>query len=178
MPMLEALLVPYRQFDEFLDLGGWVVGWIVLCALVMWTLVLERSWFLLRIYPQLRNDCVREWREREERTSWTAQRIRTAMVSELRLAMESGLPIIRVMVPMSPLLGLLGTVVGMLQVFDAMTAARSADTRAMADGISHAMIATMAGLVVSLLGLFCAHLLGSRVKLETAKLNDLLDAAP
>lgn len=175
--MLETLLVPYRQLDEFLDLGGWVVGWIVLCALVMWTLVLERSWFLLRIYPQLRNDCVREWRGREERTSWTAQRIRTAMVSELRLAMESGLPIIRVMVPMSPLLGLLGTVVGMLQVFDAMTAAHSADTRAMADGISHAMIATMAGLVVSLLGLFCAHLLGSRVKLETAKLNDLLDAA-
>ncbi len=173
--MLETLLAPYHLLLEFLDLGGWVVGWIVLCALVMWTLVLERAWFLLRIYPPLRRSCVAQWQARDERSSWIAQRIRTAMISELCQAMEAGLPLIRVMVPMSPLLGLLGTVVGMLQVFDAMTASHSADTRAMADGISHAMVATLAGLVVSLVGLFFAHLLGSRVKREAERLDELLE---
>lgn len=176
--MPELLQAALLRLLEFLQLGGWVVGWILGCAFVLLTLVLERSWFLWRLYPSLRAAALDEWRQRGDRTSWTAQRIRVALISELRQAMEAGLPLIRVMVPLSPLLGLLGTVVGMLQVFDAMTAARSADTRAMADGISHAMIATMAGLVVSLLGLFCAQLIGARVRAEIARLDRLLELAP
>ena len=75
---------------------------------------------------------------------------------------------------MAPLLGLLGTVMGMLQVFDAMAMSKGGDTRAMADGISHAMIATMAGLVVSVIGLFFSNLFASRVRVETERLNDLI----
>ena len=47
-------------------------------------------------------------------------------------------------------------------------------TRAMADGISHAMIATMTGLVVSVIGLFFSNLFASRVRVETERLNDLI----
>lgn len=75
---------------------------------------------------------------------------------------------------LAPLLGLLGTVMGMLQVFDAMAMSKGGDTRAMADGISHAMIATMAGLVVSVIGLFFSNLFASRVRVETERLNDLI----
>ncbi|MDB5971775.1 MAG: MotA/TolQ/ExbB proton channel family protein [Hydrocarboniphaga sp.] len=174
--MNETLLLPVHMLGDFLDSGGWVVGWILITALVMWTLVLERAWYLWKIHPGRRAAALAEWRARSERESWAALRIRAAMVSQLRIGLESGLALIRVTVPMAPLLGLLGTVTGMLQVFDAMTSSRNTDTRAMADGISHAMIATMAGLVVSLIGLFFTHLFTSRVKRETARLNDLLDA--
>jgi biopolymer transport protein ExbB len=173
--VLEALLLPARMLGEFLDAGGWVVVWILVAALVMWTLVLERAWYLWKIHPRRRSAVLAEWRARSERESWAAQRIRAAMVSQLQLGLESGLSLIRVMVPMAPLLGLLGTVTGMLQVFDAMTSSSNADSRAMADGISHAMIATMAGLVVSLVGLFFSHVFTTRVKHETARLNALLD---
>jgi biopolymer transport protein ExbB len=172
--MLDWIMLPTQPLIDFLDLGGWVVKWIALCAFVLWVLILERSWFFWRVLPRLRHGSIAQWQAREDHESWGAQRIRTAMLSELKQAMESGLPLIRVMVPMSPLLGLLGTVVGMLQVFDAMTVSRTADTRAMADGISHAMIATMAGLVVSLIGLFASYLLGSRVRQETRRLGALL----
>ena len=64
--------------------------------------------------------------------------------------------------------------VGMLQVFDAMAFSRGGDTRAMADGISHAMIATMAGLVVSVIGLFFSNLFASRVRVEAERLHDLI----
>ncbi|WP_428312564.1 MotA/TolQ/ExbB proton channel family protein [Hydrocarboniphaga sp.] len=179
--MLETLLLPVHLLSDFLDSGGWVVGWILIAALVMWTLVLERGWYLWKIHPLRRAAVLAEWRARSERDSWAAQRIRAAMVSQLQLGLESGISLIKVTVPMAPLLGLLGTVTGMLQVFDAMTSASNADTRAMADGISHAMIATMAGLVVSLIGLFFTHLFSSRIQRETARLNelfDLLDARP
>ncbi|WP_273453001.1 MotA/TolQ/ExbB proton channel family protein, partial [Nevskia ramosa] len=82
------------------------------------------------------------------------------------------LPLIKVMVPLAPLLGLLGTVAGMLEVFDAMTAAGQADVRAMAYGVSHAMVATLAGLIVSLLGLFFSVRLAARVRWETDRLPD------
>lgn len=172
--VLEPILVPYQTLNDFLDSGGWVTRWILLACSVLIAVALERAWFLLRVYPRLRAEALAEWRARGDHHSWASQRIRLALISQLRAALESGLPVIRVMVPMAPLLGLLGTVIGMLQVFDAMALTRGGDTRAMADGISHAMVATMAGLVFSVIGLFFGNLFTSRVESETERLNDLI----
>ena len=90
------------------------------------------------------------------------------------VAMGSTLPIMRVVIPMCPLLGLLGTVTGMLEVFDVMTLSGSADTRTMAGGVSHAMVSTMSGLAVSLSGMFFVNRFQSRVERETQRLNDVL----
>ncbi|MGQ0700230.1 MAG: MotA/TolQ/ExbB proton channel family protein [Panacagrimonas sp.] len=176
--MLELIVQSFtEQYDtlgEFLDAGGWVTRWILAACAVLLTVVFERLWYLWRIYPRVRAATLAGWNARSERHSWVAHRIRTALISQLRMGLESGLPIIKVMVPMAPLLGLLGTVMGMLQVFDAMAFSKGGDTRAMADGISHAMIATMAGLVVSVIGLFFSNLFASRVRVESERLNDLI----
>lgn len=172
--MLEALANHYDTLQDFLDTGGWVTRWILLACTILITVVLERGWYLWRVYPRVRAQTLAEWTQRPEHRSWAAQRIRIALISQLRIGLESGLPVIRVMVPMAPLLGLLGTVMGMLQVFDAMALSKGGDTRAMADGISHAMIATMTGLVVSVLGLLFVNLFQSRVRAEAERLNDLI----
>ncbi|MGQ0622981.1 MAG: MotA/TolQ/ExbB proton channel family protein [Panacagrimonas sp.] len=172
--MLELFTMQYDTLGEFLDAGGWVTKWILAACAILITVVLERGWYLWRIYPRVRAAVLSQWNARSERNSWAAQRIRIALISQLRIGLESGLPVIKVMVPMAPLLGLLGTVMGMLQVFDAMALSRGGDTRAMADGISHAMIATMAGLVVSVIGLFFSNLFTSRVRVESERLNDLI----
>ncbi|MGQ0618347.1 MAG: MotA/TolQ/ExbB proton channel family protein [Panacagrimonas sp.] len=171
---VQSLSVQWDTLEDFLDSGGWVTRWILLACAVLITVVLERAWYLRRIYPRLRATVLAEWNARSERHSWAAQRIRIALISQLRVGLESGLPAIRVMVPMAPLLGLLGTVMGMLEVFDAMAFRKSADTRAMADGISHAMVATMTGLVVSVIALFFSNLFTSRVRAESDRLNDLI----
>jgi biopolymer transport protein ExbB len=171
--VLELVTANIDTLGDFLDAGGWVTRWILAACAVLVTLVLERAWYLWRVYPAIRAGTLAEWSARSDHRSWAAQRIRLALISQLRLGLENGLPIIRVMVPMSPLLGLLGTVMGMLEVFDAMAFRKGGDTRAMADGISHAMIATMTGLVVSLIGLFFTNLFQSRVRAEAERLNDL-----
>lgn len=168
----EALLAPFASVEDFFALGGWVLKVILGAAVVMWTLILERGWYFARIHPRALARRQQEWTARSERHSWTAHRIREQLISQLKIGMDATLPLIRVMVPLAPLLGLLGTVTGMLEVFDAMTAAGQSDVRAMAYGVSHAMIATLAGLVVSLNGLYFAVLLGSRVRRESQRLPD------
>ena len=81
------------------------------------------------------------------------------------------------MVPLCPVFGLVGTVGGMLEVFDAMAASGSADTRLMAYGISHAMTATMAGLMVSLNALLFSGYFQTRVRRESEDLADMLVTA-
>jgi biopolymer transport protein ExbB len=73
---------------------------------------------------------------------------------------------------MCPLLGLLGTVGGMLEVFDSMAARGSADARSMASGISEAMICTLTGLAVSITGLYPAYYFRRKVRRETELLAD------
>ncbi|MCX7071135.1 MAG: MotA/TolQ/ExbB proton channel family protein [Gammaproteobacteria bacterium] len=167
-----AFELPRDSWEDFLRLGGWVVQVILVAALAMWTLILERYWYLKRIHPQRLAEKKAEWSSRGDRRSWTAQRIREQLLSELKVGMSATMPLIKVMVPLAPLLGLLGTVAGMLEVFDAMTAAGQADVRAMAYGVSHAMVATLAGLVVSLLGLFFSVRLAARVRWESDRLPD------
>lgn len=167
-----AFELPRDSWEDFLRLGGWVVQVILVAALAMWTLILERYWYLKRIHPMRLAERRAEWTARRDRRSWTAHRIREQLLSELKVGMTATMPLIKVMVPLAPLLGLLGTVAGMLEVFDAMTAAGQADVRAMAYGVSHAMVATLAGLVVSLLGLFFSVRLAARVRWESDRLPD------
>src|SRR6056297_928007 len=64
--------------------------------------------------------------------------------------LESGLPLIKVLYVVAPLLGLLGTVVGMIQTFQQITLFGTGDPRMMAGGISMALLTTVLGLVVAI----------------------------
>jgi len=115
-----------------------------------------------------------EWHRRAERKSWKSRHIRRAMISRLNAGMTQNFPLLRVLVPLAPLLGLIGTVSGMLEVFDSMALRGSADARAMASGVSHAMICTLTGLAVSITGLYPAFYFQSRTRMETELLTDEL----
>jgi biopolymer transport protein ExbB len=96
------------------------------------------------------------------------------MISRLETAMTANLLVLRTLVPMAPLLGLIGTVSGMLEVFDSMALRGSADARAMASGVSEAMICTLTGLAVSITGLYPVYYFRTRTRLETELLADKL----
>ncbi|MGH8530308.1 MAG: MotA/TolQ/ExbB proton channel family protein [Nevskiales bacterium] len=171
---LQALLAPYGSISDFLDSGGWVLRWILAASILLLTLVVERGWFYMRVLPQQRAALRAGWLARKDRSSWGAHQIRRALMSQMSQQLNAGLPLIRVMVPLCPLLGLLGTVTGMLEVFDAMLAQGTADIKAMAYGVSHAMVSTMAGLAVSLLAMLFVNRYAARVRGEVEHLPDLL----
>ena len=154
--------------------GGPFVLTIFSAGVLMWALILERYYYFVRILPKQVAAVQAEWQARKDRTSWCARQIRTAMISRLNGSMTTGFPVMQVLVPMAPLLGLIGTVTGMLTVFDSMALRGSADARSMASGVSAAMICTMTGLAVSITGLYPVAYFKGRAMRETELLADKL----
>ncbi|MBP6051517.1 MAG: MotA/TolQ/ExbB proton channel family protein [Pseudomonadales bacterium] len=154
--------------------GGPYVAWIFASGVLMWAMVIERYWYFRRILPQQAMEMQAQWNARTDHSSWCARQIRQTMISRLNASMTVGFPVLQVLVPMSPLLGLIGTVTGMLGVFDSMALRGNADARSMASGVSQAMICTMTGLAVSITGLYPVHYFRTRASQETELLADRL----
>ncbi len=158
----------------FLNAGGHVLWSILYVSLLLWCLIGERLIFFGFYYPALKQRCLSEWTEREDRHSAQALSIRECIISEARMQMSSTVPIIKVLVHLCPLLGLLGTVTGMIHVFDVLAVTGTGNARAMASGVSQATIPTMAGMVIAISGLYFVRLIEERVSDELHRLADLL----
>src|SRR5690606_13868542 len=78
--------------------------------------------------------------------------------------LERGQSILRLFAAAAPLLGLLGTVTGMIVTFQTITIFGTGDPKLMADGISQALVTTVLGLVVALPLLFLNALLMTRAR--------------
>jgi len=149
----------YEAIRDFLEIGGPVLRVIGVLTLVMWVLIFERMVYYRIGYRVLVKSVLETWRGRPERRSWNARMIRQALISRVTMAIEENLPMIKTLVALCPLLGLLGTVTGMIEVFEVMAFSGSGNPRSMAAGVSKATIPTMAGMVGALSGVFATTLL-------------------
>jgi biopolymer transport protein ExbB len=170
--MPEILLAPFHAVGQLVIAGGPLVVWILLAGILMWTLIYERLWFFRTQLPRMTNSLLLEWQSRPEHGSWISHQVRKAMISRINGAMSENMPVLKVLIPMCPLLGLVGTVHGMLEVFDSMAILGSADARTMASGVSKAMNCTMTGLAVSITGMYPAFYFQSVIRKQTELLAD------
>ena len=159
---------------DFLQTGGTVLVTIVLVTFLMWVMLFERFWYVWKEHPVLVDRVTRQWDERQETMSWYAHQVRRSLVSQVSVELNRGLPMIASLVALCPLLGLLGTVTGMIEVFDVMALTGSGNPRAMASGVAKATIPTMAGMVAALSGLIFTTQLQNKAKRETEALADRL----
>lgn len=140
--------------SRFMEAGGPVLLLIAILTFCMWTLAFERFWYFR---TELRRDvdsAISIWEGRRERKSWNAQQIRMRLISEVKIKINQSLPMIKTLVALAPLFGLLGTVYGMIEVFNIMAVTGGGDAKSMAGGVSKATIPTMAGMVAALSGVF------------------------
>ncbi|GLX79712.1 TonB2 energy transduction system inner membrane component ExbB [Thalassotalea insulae] len=166
-----------NSIREFLDTGGQVLTVIAGVICLMWLLIFERLYFFLRGYQQVKKQMINKWYGREERHSWYAEQIRLANVSRITEMLNHNVALIQSLVVLCPLLGLLGTVTGMIEVFDVMAVSGSGNARSMASGVSRATIPTMAGMVGSLSGVFIVTWLQRKTKRRTEQMEDSLPMA-
>lgn len=171
MLFLMELLESVRSF---IATGGNVLYFVAVALFLMWILMIERFWFLASVYPKLRDNIIANWDARTDTTSWYAHRIRDTWISEATELLDRNMLTIKTLVAMCPLIGLLGTVTGMISVFETMAQQGTGNPRLMAAGISMATIPTMAGMVAALSGVFFSSRLDAKVKLAKAKLIDSL----
>ena len=170
MPELEAVVA----VRDFLETGGRVLFYIGLTTLAMWTIILERFWYFRRGHPAQAKRIQEAWEARTDRSSWNAHQIRRLLISEVQTRLDQGLITIKTLVALCPLLGLLGTVTGMIEVFDVMAIAGSGNARAMASGVQKATIPTMAGMVAALSGLILSVQIERFARAEGDRVADQL----
>lgn len=169
-----ALANFFESIRGFIELGGDVLWAILVVLLMMWTLIIERYWYYFRVLPERRREVLEEWQERTDHQSWHASRIREELISQVSIDMKRNVRTIQTLIAVCPLLGLLGTVTGMVAVFDVMAFFGTGNARAMAAGVSQATIPTMSGMVAALSGLYFGSHLERKSEIEAERLEDLL----
>jgi len=199
---------------EILKAGGWVMYPIVLASIAMIGIILERFWSLRRaavIPPKLGAE-VRAWARsaKIERDHLEKLRSNSPLGAILAVvvgnrqrsrevirekAQDAGRQIVHrlgkylnalgTIATISPLLGLLGTVSGLIRMFLVITTAGIGDANALAGGIGEALVATAAGLCIAIIAYlfhryFRGRVLDLAVELEreASLLIDSLEHAP
>ncbi|MAJ30176.1 MAG: hypothetical protein CMQ73_02835 [Gammaproteobacteria bacterium] len=162
------------ELREFFEAGGPVLWGILLVTMIMWTLIIERFWYFKNLMPALSEKALNQWSNISNKGDWFSMRIRDQIISEVSGETRKFLLTIETMMQILPLLGLLGTVVGMIKVFDVMTFFGTGNARLMASGVSQATIPTMAGLVAAISGVYIANLLKRKAEDEINKVADQL----
>lgn len=143
----------YRALDTLMSQGG-VIMWIIFLVAVITLFLALQRWLTWRDLPARK---------------LAANREREALVNKAEYLralnrMEAGLPLLKALVMVTPLLGLIGTVTGMMLVFDGLSLGSSADPRQLASGIARAILPTFASMAVVLLGLFFLSLWQRKVR--------------
>jgi biopolymer transport protein ExbB len=142
-----------EHLSQFMTQGGPVLWWLAAVVFIFWLVAFERVIYFSKVFPREKQPWVNNWTQRHEHYSWYAQSQRNAMLSEAENKLKQNLNILKCLLSLCPMLGLLGTVTGMISVFDTLAAQGSAQPRLMAAGISMATIPTMAGMVAALSGM-------------------------
>lgn len=143
----------YTSYVDFMDRGGFVLWAILALTIVLTWMIVERFWFFFKEFDPKLQAQLTIWQALKDKSSWYAVYQRRQLISELECDMAFNLKVIPVMIALLPMFGLLGTVTGMIQVFDVMASMGSGNARAMANGVSAATIPTMSGMVVALFAL-------------------------
>ena len=164
----------FEAIRDFMELGGDVLWAILILTFFMWMLIIERFWYFRTGHRQLADQIISSWDAREDTTSWYAHLIREALISQVHESLNASVPMLKTLVALCPLLGLLGTVTGMISVFDVMSFSSGGNARGMAAGVSKATLPTMAGMVAALSGLFFSNMIERYVYNETDRVADSL----
>ena len=160
--------------SDLLNSGGDVLWLILFVSVCLWSLICERLIFLKFVYPELQKKWLEQWLHSDPNNPKVAFYIKRCILSEAKISMEKSIAVIKMLIAICPMLGLLGTVVGMIQVFDVMAVTGNGNARSMAAGISQATISTMAGMVIAISGLYFHKLIEKYIHDKSHQLAILL----
>jgi biopolymer transport protein ExbB len=144
---------------EYFRQGGWIMLPLVVTSVVLWTMILDR-WREFRVLGRdagLRTRLEREFLRERSGVERLDRKILIQVSLQLRQSLDDRLAAIAVLAAVAPLLGLLGTVLGMIETFDVISVFGTGNSRALAGGISIALITTQTGLLVAIPGLLMSN---------------------
>lgn len=164
-----------QSLTDFLNKGGDVLWLIFFLSVCLWFLICDRLVYFRFYYPLQERRWLTQWKHYNNDSARAAFYVRRYILSEAKISLRQSLASIKILVVISPMLGLLGTVVGMIHVFDVMAVVGNGSARSMAAGISQATISTMAGMIIAISGLYCQKFIEKRIQDKIQQLAFKLD---
>jgi biopolymer transport protein ExbB len=157
----------FQNTMDYIRQGGWIVYPLAIVSIWMWYLIVSRIFFLTRFYRFLKNEApfsflMRKYGNIEIPVSDATETDRLVMTRRIEKDLNRQTGGIFVLASIAPLLGLLGTVTGMISTFETISRFGSTNARAFAAGISEALITTQLGLVIAVPGLFLGYFIKKR----------------
>ncbi|WP_415898048.1 MotA/TolQ/ExbB proton channel family protein [Neptuniibacter sp. QD72_48] len=153
---------------QFFQTGGWVLYLILWVSFLMFTLILERISYRVWAYPKQRASLLDYLQGQGSPVK------KLSAVCDLDLALKSQFQMIKNLITLCPLIGLLGTVTGMIQVFDSLALYGTGNPRMMAAGVASATFPTMTGMAVAVAGLLFYNRLSRWSEAERNRLRRVL----
>ena len=172
--MFYAITEAFNTLRDFMSAGGSVLWLIAILAAFMWAIILERVWYFNSGHKEYMDELKSEWESISDHSSWKAQQIKDKLISQAKEAVNKHLPLINTCVALAPLFGLLGTVTGMIEVFQVMAFTGGGDARSMAGGVSKATLPTMAGMTTALSGVFATIYLNAARNREEGLIKEVI----
>ena len=172
--MFYAVTEAFNTLRDFMSAGGSVLWLIAILAAFMWAIILERIWYFNSGHQAYMNSLKAEWESIDDHSTWKAEQIKDKLISQAKAEVNRYLPLVNTCVALAPLFGLLGTVTGMIEVFQVMAFTGGGDARSMAGGVSKATLPTMAGMTTALSGVFATIYLNSARNREEALIKDTI----
>jgi len=173
--MLYYLSLPFVSILDFFDRGGPVILILFIVAIIMSSLLVERLIFFLNDFKKLSSERISEVKDCSSSNKWIRNKIKSKNISILNSESSKNLLMIQGLIALCPLLGLLGTVTGMIEVFDIMAITGTGNARAMASGIARATLPTMTGLFISIVGLFLLTAIKSSIEKASLEVKHVIE---
>lgn len=150
---------------DYIKAGGIIMLPLFFISLSMWTLILEKIFFFNSLFKMDLKKVI-------------IDRISKEGEEEIRLSMypsiDKHIPTIKTLAFISPLLGLLGTVTGMIRTFDVISIFGTGNIRLMTIGISEALITTETGLVIAIPGIYMSRFLERKAERIKHEINSAI----
>jgi biopolymer transport protein ExbB len=186
--MIQIVSDQYYVLQAYLVAGGVVMLPLLVISIIMWILIINRMFFFRRLnrknmsreragryiqegqipdpqdYKGAIAMLVTEFQARRTGNNHIDRQILDETVMSVVSKLDDNLTIIGALAKVSPLLGLLGTVTGMIATFDIISVFGAGNARAMAGGISEALISTQTGLIIAIPGLYAHNFLTRRAE--------------
>jgi biopolymer transport protein ExbB len=172
--MFYTITEAFNTLRDFMSAGGSVLWLIAILAAFMWAIILERIWYLNTGHKTYMQELSAEWEAVGDHTTWRAQQIKDKLTSQAKTEVNRYLSLVNTCVALAPLFGLLGTVTGMIEVFQVMAFTGGGDARSMAGGVSKATLPTMAGMTTALSGVFATIYLTSAKNREENSIKEII----
>ena len=164
----------FLTLEEFLQSGGYVLYAIFVTALMIWFFIGERYWYFLFSEKKIEKRMIMEWQGVSATNLQFLKTMRMCRISQFRQATRKHLAVIKALTNVSILLGLLGTITGMISLFEGVALTQGSTVRVLADGVSRTIIPALAGLVVAISGFYFSSRLEQRAVRDVHRLSEHL----